>query len=153
MGAGPFAIKGPESLHQRIRRVLPQAIRFVGSGLVVFPVGLGVSALCHEVFGWRAEISTAVAIFVLLLINFVVGRLFVFRSSGSVRRQFTRFAGIALAMRGAEYLAFLALFRVVGIPYLLSMLSALIMSSSIKFFVYRMWVFAHVSPHGKRGNP
>jgi putative flippase GtrA len=125
----------------RIRRLLPEIFRFIGSGLIVFPLGLGLSAYCHEVLGWREELASAAGIAVLLLVNFATGRIFVFRSAGKVRHEFMRFVSIALLMRGAEYLMFFAIFRLLHMPYLLSMLAALVISSLTKFWLYRTWVF------------
>jgi len=124
-------------------RLLPALMRFIGSGLLVFPVGLGISALCHEVFGWRAEYAAAAAVGGLLLINFALSRVFVFRSTGRFAYQLPRFLSIALVMRAAEYLMFIGLFRMASVPYLVAIAASLVMSSLIKFFVYRNWVFNH----------
>jgi putative flippase GtrA len=134
-------VTGEHTRLARSLRLLPELLRFIGSGLLVFPVGLGVSALCHEVFGWRAEIAAAAAVGSLLLVNFVLGRAYVFRSSGRIAYQLPRFLGIALVMRGAEYLMFLALFETLHAPYLVAIAASLAMSSLIKFFAYRSWAF------------
>jgi putative flippase GtrA len=126
---------------KRLRGLIFEAARFVGSGLIVFPVGLLVSAFCHEVLGWREEYSAFVAVAVLLVVNFVLGRVFVFRSTERASAQFPRFLAIALVMRGVEYLMFLAAFRFAKLNYLLAMVAALVISSAIKFALYRTWVF------------
>jgi putative flippase GtrA len=118
-----------------------ELFRFIGSGLLAFPVGLGVSALCHELLGWRQEYAAAAAVAVLLVINFGLSRIYVFRSTGSFSYQLPRFLSIALFMRAAEYLMFMGLFKLVHLPYLVAITAALAMSSLIKFFVYRSWVF------------
>jgi putative flippase GtrA len=136
---------GNESKIARSLRLLPEMARFVGSGLLAFPVGLGVSALCHEVFGWRVEFATAAAIGALLLINFGLGRVFVFRSTGRIAYQFPRFLSIALVMRGAEYLMVIGLLKLARVPYLGALTASLVMSSLIKFLLYRSWVFPRLA--------
>jgi putative flippase GtrA len=125
----------------RYLRLLPELFRFIGTGLLAFPIGLGVSALCHEVFGWREEIAAAAAVGTLLLINFALGRAYVFRSTGRITYQLPRFVAIALLMRGAEYSMFYVLFASLHVPYLVAITASLTMSSLIKFYVYRTWVF------------
>jgi putative flippase GtrA len=116
-----------------------EILRFIGSGLVAFPVGLGVSALCHEVLGWSKEAATAAAFITLLLLNFALGRLFVFRSTGRITQQLPRFVAVALVMRSCEYLLSLLLQK--RMPYLLAIAAALCVSSLLKFVLYRTWVF------------
>lgn len=130
---------------QKWRALIFEGVRFVGSGLLVFPIGLLVSFLCHELLGWREEYAGLAAIAVLLLLNFVLARVVVFRSVESVRMQLPKFLAIALVMRGLEYLLFLAAFRVGKISYLLAMVAALVISSATKFFLYRSWVFGRAN--------
>jgi putative flippase GtrA len=132
---------GAETRFARPLRLVLELFRFIGSGLLAFPVGLGISALCHEVLGWRQEYAAAAAVSSLLLINFALSRVYVFRSTGRFTYQLTRFIAIALLMRAAEYLMFIGLFRGTGMPYLLAITASLATSSLIKFFVYRSWVF------------
>lgn len=131
-----------EERAKSLRELLPAALRFLGTGLVSFPLGLGVSALAHELIGWREEIAVACALAVLLVFNFIVSRRYVFRSSGSSRAQMPRFVAVALVMRGVEYLLFLALFR--RVPYLPAMAVAMTLSLAVKFCLYRWWVFRPV---------
>lgn len=128
-----------------MRALILEGIRFVGSGLLVFPIGLLVSFLCHELLGWREEYAGFAAIAVLLLLNFVLARVFVFRSVASVGMQLPKFLAIALVMRGMEYLLFLTIFKVTKISYLLAMVAALVISSLTKFFLYRSWVFGRAN--------
>lgn len=136
-----MAVIREQASSERLRHLAVEILRFIGSGLIAFPVGLGVSALCHEVFGWPEEAATGAAIGVLLLLNFALGRAFVFRSQGRIAEQLPRFLTIALVMRGAEYLLSLSLFKVFHVPYLLALATSLAISSLAKFFLYRSWVF------------
>ena len=132
-----------DSGSKRVRALIFEAIRFVGSGLLVFPIGLAVSALCHEVLGMREEFAALIALAALIVTNFIVSRKLVFRSSGHMGRQLPRFIAVALVMRGIEYVLFLALFRYVHIPYLVAMVATLVTSSAFKFVLYRTLVFKH----------
>jgi putative flippase GtrA len=125
----------------RLRRLALEGMRFIGSGVLVFPLGLGVAALCRQVFGWRQEVATVAAFATLLIVNFALGRAFVFRSAGPLKQEFGRFMGTALVMRGFESLFSIGLQKVTGLSYLVSIAATLCVSSMLKFFLYRTWVF------------
>jgi|KBSSwiStaDraftv2_1062776.scaffolds.fasta_scaffold00839_23 putative flippase GtrA len=135
----------------RLRQIFFEAARFVGSGLLAFPLGLGVAALCREQFGMRPELATAAAFGTLLFLNFALGRRLVFRSAGSVKHEFRRFIAVAIVMRCFESLLSISLLKLFAVPYLASIAMALAISSMIKFFLYRSWVF--VRPAAAAGNP
>ena len=124
-----------------LRALIQELMRFVGLGFISFPLGIGISALCHEVFGWHEEVAVAVSIAILIVVNFTLSRVYVFRSIKSVRSQLIRFVSVALVMRGIEYGMFLVLLRAFGVPYLFAMASALVISLGMKFLIYRAWVF------------
>lgn len=130
-----------ESRCSSLRSVFYEAARFVGVGFVSFPLGIGISAFCHEILGWRQEIAVATAIGVLILLNFALSRIYIFRSIESARSQLLRFVAVALTMRGAEYVLFLLLLRMMHVPYLLAMAASMVVSLGIKFIIYRTWVF------------
>jgi putative flippase GtrA len=60
-----------------------EGLRFLSAGLFVFPIGLGVSALAHEVLGLSERLAGGIALITLLAVGFVASRRFVFRSSGA----------------------------------------------------------------------
>jgi putative flippase GtrA len=134
----------------RLRRLALEAVRFVGSGALVFPLGLGVAALCRQVLGWRQEVATVAAFGTLLIVNFVLGRAFVFHSAGPLKQEFGRFLGTALVMRGFESLFSIALQRVTGLSYLVAIAATLCVSSMVKFFLYRSWVFRRAASPKRR---
>ena len=78
---------------------------------------------------------------ILIVFNFWLSRRFVFRATGNVRSQFSRFLSTTVLMRGVEYLLFLLLYRVFSLHYLLALTISLGLSTCIKFFVYRGLVF------------
>lgn len=126
---------------QQFRSVLAEGTRFAVSGLISFPIGVGVSAFAHEMLGWSQQLSGAVAISVLLVFNFAVARAYTFRSSGAIRAQLPKFLLVSISMRGVEYLLFLTFLTVGGIHYLSSLFAALAISFTVKFFLYRSCVF------------
>ncbi len=142
MSPDPAATHAP----QRLRLLAFEAMRFIGSGLVAFPLGLGVAALCRELFGWRKEVATVAAFATLLLVNFMLGRRLVFRSSGNLKHEFARFMGAAVLMRSLESLLSILLLEYAHIPYLASIAVTLAISSMVKFFLYRTWVFSRPAP-------
>ncbi len=125
----------------RADALLAQATRFLGSGLLLFPLGLGVSAFLNRIVGLVPEVASAIAIVVMLLAGFALTRVYVFRASGAMRRQFPRFLLVSVTMRGAEYVMFLLWLRLAGLGNLPSLTLALATSSLMKFFFYRNWVF------------
>ncbi len=130
----------------RWRALAFEAARFIGSGLLVFPLGLGVAAFCREILGWRRELATAAAFGTLLCVNFAMGRAVVFRSGGTIKHELPRFIAVAVVMRTFESLLSIALLKIAGIPYLASIALVLASSSMLKFFLYRTWVFGRNTP-------
>ena len=93
-----------ETPHKNDLRILAkQGLRFLGAGLITFPVGIGVSALAHEVLGMPEKVAAALALVVLLVLGFLLSRQYVFLSNGRIARQAWRFLLVAAAARGTEY--------------------------------------------------
>lgn len=126
------------SFHDDIR----QLIRFAGVGILTFGVGIGVTALVHEVLGMREEIGAATSLAVLLFLGFFLSRNFTFSSRGRIRHQAWKFLFVAGAMRGFEYLLFLTFFLILGVNYLIAVALGLGISFFAKFILYRNWIFA-----------
>ena len=126
-----------------LRIVAKQGLRFLGAGLITFPVGIGVSALAHEILGMPEKVAAATALTVLLVLGFLLSRRYVFLSNGRIARQAWRFLLVAAAARGTEYVLFLAVYVFGGVNYLLSLIIALGISFGFKFILYRGWVFTH----------
>jgi putative flippase GtrA len=136
------------ALGRHWRGITGELIRFGSVGVFSFALGAGLSALFSEVLGFREEISVAISLSVLLVTNFWLSARFVFRTEERASYgQFARFAATSIAMRGSEYLLFLALFKVAGLHYLVALTAAMATSSGIKFFLYRVLVFGR-RPHG-----
>jgi putative flippase GtrA len=113
----------------------------VGYGLISYALGLGLSSLFGEVIRLHEEVAVGLTLVILFVVNFGLARRFVFRASGHKGKQFIRFVSTSLAMRGAEYLMFLALVRVAHAHYLLALTVAMLFSGCAKFLLYRTVVF------------
>jgi putative flippase GtrA len=68
---------------------------------------------------------------------------YVFRSKGPTGVQMARFALVSFLFRASEYVAFVVLHEIFSIQYLLALVSVLTISLLFKFFVYKLFVFAH----------
>jgi putative flippase GtrA len=123
------------------RRIVGEAARFIGYGLISYALGIGLSAFFREVLGLYEEVSVALTLTILFIVNFWVVRRFVFRALGHKVRQFVRFVSMSLAMRGAEYVMFLGLLRVMHAHYLIALTLAMGLSACGKFLLYRNVVF------------
>jgi len=130
-----------KSSRHGISVMIGEAARFVGGGLLSYALGIAISLLLREIVGLREEISVGIALVVLLVTNFWINRLYIFRASGAVTGQFFRFAATAVVMRGAEYVLFIAFLRGLGFNYLAALTIALLISNCAKFVLYRMLVF------------
>jgi putative flippase GtrA len=130
------------------RALLGEVLRFCGVGVFSYALGVALAAVFHELSGFKPELAVALSLAIILTTNFFLARLFIFRSSGRVHHEMLRFGVTSAAMRGVEYLTFLALLNGLGINYLVSMTGAMLLSSCAKFVLYRTVVF-----RGSRASP
>ncbi len=122
-------------------QLIKQGVRFFGVGLITFPVGVGVTALCHEIFRLPEKFAAAIALTVLLVLGFILARRVVFISNGNIGRQAWRFLLVAAMARATEYVLFLCLSILAGLHYLVALVGALGLSFVLKFIIYRSWIF------------
>ena len=78
---------------------------------VLLPVSL------HEIVGWSEEVAVGAGLIVVMLINFVVIRTYVFRSSGHIGRQMLGFIASSGVFRLGEYGLFLLFHQVLGVYF------------------------------------
>lgn len=114
-----------------------QLFRFGVSTGVSAAVTLGVPVLLHEGLGLEQKLAVAVSQSSALLLNFLMIRVFVFRSRRGARRDLAYYVGSAVAFRGMEYLTFLALFTFAGLFYFTALVLTLGASTLLKFVWYR----------------
>ena len=106
-------------------------------------MSLGLPFVLHEGLAVRPNMAVAIGLGTAFLVNFMTAKLYVFKRRGFVGTQFGRFALVSLFFRLCEYLAFLVLHNLLGIQYMIANTSVLLVSFTMKFFVYKGFVFAH----------
>jgi putative flippase GtrA len=121
--------------------VAGEAARFLAVGAFSYSFGIGLAAFLREVVGLGADVSVGLSLGTLLITNFWLARLWVFRASGRADRQFARFAAASFGMRGGEYSLFWLLTHSGGVHYLISLTAAMAVSTCLKFLLYRTAVF------------
>lgn len=117
--------------------------RFTVATGLCFIVNLGLTVLLTEVFRVYEEISYAVALSTVFLMNFFLMRYYIYRSSeGNLASQFVLYAGSAVAFRGIEYGCFLFIHSWMGIPYGAAIVVIQGFSAVSKFIYYKRIVFS-----------
>lgn len=124
-----------------LRTLAEQGVRYLGVGLITFPVGASVAALAHKVLQLTEELAVALALIVLLMLGFPFKRRYTFRSKGHIGHQAWKFLLVAAAMRVSNTVCFLLRFLAFSINYLISLLLAIAISFTAKLFLYRTWIF------------
>lgn len=128
------------------RHTIAQLARFGLSSVASATISLGLPALLHEVFGIEQKVAVAISQSSVLLLNFLMIRLFVFRSQGRAGRDLGYYVGSTIAFRGLEFLLFLALFELAGLYYLTALVLTLGTSTAIKFVWYRFLFGRRTAP-------
>lgn len=120
---------------------MSSALRFLLASPPSFAISFGGPILLHEVFGISPSIAVALCFLTAFIFNFYVMKYFVYRSDGSVLREFRNYAFTNLAFRVTEYLCFSLLYLVVGIRYFIANFVVIATSFVVKFVVYDMIVY------------
>lgn len=128
------------------------AIRFLNNSALSFVVNLGLTIFIRELLGAPAEVSFAIALVTVFIMNFFTLRYYVYQGESIPwRGQFAVYTGSAATFRGLEYVGFLLLHTWLGIDYRFVIISILIVSSIVKFFWYKL-VFNTRTPDSSREN-
>lgn len=100
------------------------------------------TAMFHEIANLSENLAAAGGLVLAIVTNFIMLRYIIFpRSNTPIAKQYITYIGTAITFRGIEYLLFLFFHMVLDQFYLLSFISALVISFFGKFFVYDRWVF------------
>jgi putative flippase GtrA len=91
----------------------------------------------HEIMRLPANLSVGIGFLSAYVLNFVMLRSFVFRSSSTFRSDAMRYFPINAVFRFTEYFFFLILHSGIGINYIVANLTILTISTFVKFFSYR----------------
>ena len=122
-------------------------LRFGASSAASALLSLGLPVLLHEVAGLPVQLAVAISQLTMLVVNYLMLRRFVFRSSGRVSGEAASYLASAAAFRGLEYLAFTSLYQLAHLPYFPALVIVLLISTFAKYAWYR-WVFGR---NGVRG--
>lgn len=114
-----------------------QLFRFGVSTALSAGVTLGIPLMLHEEFGVEQRIAVAISQSSALLLNFLMIRVFVFRSKRAAQRDLAYYVGSAVAFRALEYLLFLRLFTFDHVFYVAALIATLGTSTLLKFVWYR----------------
>lgn len=128
------------------RDTIGQLMRYGVSSGASAAVSLGLPVLLHEAFGIEQKVAVAISQVSVLLVNFLMIRLFVFRSKSGAKRDLAYYVGSAVAFRGLEYLLFLGLFELAGLHYFAALLVTLGASTVVKFGWYRFLFHGRTEP-------
>jgi putative flippase GtrA len=113
--------------------------RFVQLSCVSFVVNFGLTFVLHEWAQMSEEAAFAMALAVVLLMNFLLMRWYVYETKvGAVWQQFGLYLGSACVFRAAEYGAFLLWHTWYGSDYRLAVVGITVISAGMKFFYYRV---------------
>lgn len=112
----------------------------LASGLS-FLITMGLPILLVERASIAPEYAAAAGLITAFLVNFVTLRKFVYQSGGDWRVQGVRFLVFSAIFRGSEYLIFLILYRLLGVPYVLALGVVLAASFIVKYITYDRLLF------------
>ena len=125
-------------------KTLGRMARFGAMGAVGFGLNIAVTVSLHEWLGAPEELAFAVALAVVFAFSFLTSRYLIFAGAchGDPRKQFLKFVLSNVGFRVAEYVGFVVLHTVLGLPYLPAIVAVLAFSFLTKFFTYSTVVFA-----------
>lgn len=132
-------------LNARYAALGGEVARFAAVGVLSYGLGIGLAAAFHELSAIPQKLAVAMSLAIILVTNFVLARVFIFRAKGGVSSQLVRFMATSATMRVVEYLIFLALLTGLGVNYLLALTAALAISSALKFVLYKLVVFGRAA--------
>jgi putative flippase GtrA len=125
----------------RVRHHLREGMRYGVMTCMSAVLSLGIPFALHDGAGIPASLAVAIGLGTAFIVNFASGKLYVFCKVGALAAQFWRYSFVSLAFRISEYLAFLLLNLVIGLQYMIALISVLLISVTLKFLAYKLFVF------------
>jgi putative flippase GtrA len=116
-------------------------IRYVIASAFSFGLTLLLSFLSKTVVGLNEYTSVAITLLIVFVTNFFVIRILVFKSTSDPKAQLITFAASSLAFRGLDYLLFLFLFSLLGLPYMLALGAGLTFTFILKYIFQKHVIF------------
>jgi GtrA-like protein len=119
--------------------MLKALFRFFQLSCVSFVTSFGLTLALHEWGQVPEEAAFAVALAVVLILNFVGMRWYIYEAqSGTIWHQFGLYLCSAIVFRATEYGAFLLWHTWYGSDYRLAVVGISVISLGVKFFYYRL---------------
>lgn len=106
--------------------------------LVNFVVNVGLTAMLHEGFGVDTRVAYAIALTTVFFMNFALLRYYVYAPNDAqpLGALFATYAASAIGFRLTEYVGFLLLHTIAGVPYLIAIFLVQGASFFVKYFYY-----------------
>jgi putative flippase GtrA len=112
--------------------------RWAQLSCISFVINFGLTVVLHEWGQMSEEAAFAVALAVVLVMNFLLMRWYVYETkAGAIWQQFGLYLCSAIVFRATEYGAFLLWHTWYGSDYRLVVVGISVISSGVKFFYYR----------------
>ena len=117
-------------------------IRYCLITALSFGINVGLTTFLHEVVGMAEEGAFACSLAVVLFMNFLFMRYYVYHGrAGKARSQLLMFLGSSLGFRGLEYVSFLVIHSLLGVNYQVAIVAILVPSFLVKYIYYKTFVF------------
>ena len=125
------------------RNSVVEGTRYLFNTVASASLSLGLPFALHEYLLFSENVAVAAGLLTVFLVNFITLKFYVFKSSGPALPQLWKFAWTSLLFRTGEYIIFLVLNSYQFTNYIVCLAFVLIVSLTIKFIVYRLFVFSH----------
>ncbi|MSV43183.1 MAG: hypothetical protein F2911_06915 [Actinobacteria bacterium] len=130
----------PTTAAARPPRTAPQVVRFVVTGLVSYLVDVSLLWTTVSVLGWALVVGTTVAFAVSFVVNYGLGRAWVFRARGPHGPQVARYAAL-VALNYLLTVLFVSSLTALGLGLILAKTISVAINAVLNFFAGRHWVY------------
>lgn len=117
-----------------------QVARFLVVGALVYLIDVSILWFCVERVGLRISVGTTIAYAVAFVVNFSLGRQWVFPSKGRAHQQLVRFLVLVAVNYVFTLIGVIALTNA-GVGLIVAKTSVVIVAAITNFFVGRHWVY------------
>ncbi len=131
----------PQSSPLIVRIWSSSALRYLFVGGLAFLFDIGVLWLLHDVFLVPLAISTPAAFLLSFAFTYTLQRTVAFRASDGVAPSVLRYA-ILVAVNTVATTAIVWLADVIGMPWIVGKIAAVVATTIWNYFVYKYWVFS-----------
>lgn len=123
--------------------LLSQAARFAAASIAAFSGNIALTQFLHDVLTIPVTIAIPIAMTVMIVVNFAMLRLIVFRTTaGAWLPELGGYIASIIGFRAMEYVSFIAAHGFIGLPYLPTYSAILVTSMACKFLFLRSVLFA-----------